>query len=66
MQPHILVPGPSSRKRRFALAVLMTLGILLGLLAPTHPTTHGGIAIADAEIPTPPICSGNGSGCGGG
>jgi hypothetical protein len=66
MQLHTLVPGLSSRGRRWVLAALALLGILLGLLAPTHQATRTGIAIAEEDAPTPPICSGNGSGCGAG
>jgi hypothetical protein len=66
MQTDVLVSGASSRGRRRALAVVALLGILLGLLAPTHPATRAGTAIAEGESPTPPICSGNGSGCGAG
>jgi hypothetical protein len=65
MQPHIPVSGLPGRRRR-ALAILALLGVLLGLLAPSHQATRAGIAIAEDISPTPPICSGNGSGCGAG
>lgn len=68
MQSPLFTLTRSNPRRRRVLTALAAMGILLGLLAPTWQAASGS-AHSDTAVavrPNPPICSGNGSGCGGG